>query len=496
MTMSNNISTIKRAMPALPRPLSLPLSRSLSLTRLSPSPSSFIASRSIHMQGITQPQLPQRKGINILLLSTNFQHRGLHTHTRRLQRHHAAAASPSPLNQHSRTSRSSLLSPLSIHSLGLTSSLFSRHYSPNHPPPPPADSDPISIQYGPGTEFAPPSRHGLPAPRSFCLNPHYRTEYLELESLVENKWHKNFLIFLVALNLVIYQFWPKDGARERTAYDHFTTSYRNLKEGRWWTLVTHAFAHGSIPHLLFNMICLWGLAPAVMGVAGGPLPFMALYIGAASVGAGAHMFYCNYIVPKVLKKKPHIIKRRRHDGRLELVHTYDTPALGASGSISAMIVIFAALWPKAKFQLMFLPLPIQARFFVPGFIAFDFITSLAPSDKTFIAHWGHLGGALFGALYYFGFIRGRYRPTGLTHPPVDPNGLYAKFRSMAQAEQQAASATGAATSTMSAAARPSGGVTRAFTPRRPGPKQTSKRPFTTLATSTAMHTNRLTKRPY
>lgn len=39
--------------------------------------------------------------------------------------------------------------------------------------------------------------------------------------------------------------------------------------------------------------------------------------------------------------------------------SFDTPALGASGAVMAMAVIYACLYPRAKFFLFFFPVPVR-----------------------------------------------------------------------------------------------------------------------------------------
>lgn len=66
-------------------------------------------------------------------------------------------------------------------------------------------------------------------------------------------------------------------------------SAQALREGRWWTLPLHVFAHGGIMHILMNLSALFALTPIVIAFAGdwpsSWLRFAALYFGAGSAGA-------------------------------------------------------------------------------------------------------------------------------------------------------------------------------------------------------------------
>lgn len=79
-----------------------------------------------------------------------------------------------------------------------------------------------------------------------------------------------------------------------------------------------------------------------------------------------------------------------------------TPAVGASGAIYGLLVAFAFMFPNAELMMLFIPVPIKAKYFVPGIVAVDIILGLK-GESLFgggsgIAHFAHVGGALFGFL--------------------------------------------------------------------------------------------------
>jgi hypothetical protein len=77
------------------------------------------------------------------------------------------------------------------------------------------------------------------------------------------------------------------------------------------------------------------------------------------------------------------------------------PMVGASGAIYGLLVAFAFMFPNAELALMFIPIPIKAKYFVPGIIAVDLFLGLK-GDSIFggggtgIAHFAHIGGAVVG----------------------------------------------------------------------------------------------------
>jgi membrane associated rhomboid family serine protease len=59
------------------------------------------------------------------------------------------------------------------------------------------------------------------------------------------------------------------------------------------------------------------------------------------------------------------------------------------------------MFPKAELMMMFIPIPIKAKYFVPGLLVLDLIlglngTSIFGGGSTGIAHFAHIGGAITG----------------------------------------------------------------------------------------------------
>ena len=88
----------------------------------------------------------------------------------------------------------------------------------------------------------------------------------------------------------------------------------------------------------------------------------------------------------------------------ELFPVYNSVMVGASGAIMGILVAFGMLFPESKLMLIFLPIPIKAKYFIPGIIALDLISALtghsifSPSNT---AHVAHIGGALTGFLMMY-----------------------------------------------------------------------------------------------
>ena len=71
------------------------------------------------------------------------------------------------------------------------------------------------------------------------------------------------------------------------------------------------------------------------------------------------------------------------------------PALGASGAIMGILAAFAYLFPNTELYIMFIPIPIKAKWAVLGWTAIDLFSGVTNISDN-IAHFAHLGGALTG----------------------------------------------------------------------------------------------------
>jgi membrane associated rhomboid family serine protease len=136
-----------------------------------------------------------------------------------------------------------------------------------------------------------------------------------------------------------------------------------------WTLVTNTFLHGSLWHILINMLMLWWLGRLIEERLG-PRAFCAIYFGSGIGGALINLLFAN------------------------LLGLSSVPVIGASGAVFGIMVALAMLYPRMPIYLFFL-VRIELRYAVGGYIFINLL-SLGRSDGT--AYIVHLGGAAFGYL--------------------------------------------------------------------------------------------------
>ena len=78
--------------------------------------------------------------------------------------------------------------------------------------------------------------------------------------------------------------------------------------------------------------------------------------------------------------------------------------VGASGAIMGILVAFGMLNPNAELMFILFPIPIKAKYFIPGIILFDLFSAVtgvaifSPSNTAFVAH---IGGALTGFIIMY-----------------------------------------------------------------------------------------------
>jgi len=185
---------------------------------------------------------------------------------------------------------------------------------------------------------------------------------------------------IIALNLLVFVGWQVGSLREFMV-ENFLLSWSHLEAGYYWTLVTSVFSHSSFLHFFVNMFVLSSFGSLLFFVLGAR-PFLTLYFTAGFVSSVAHVLTSHYWM---------------HE---------DVAALGASGAISALILLFALLFPREKIVLFGL-IPVPALVGALAFVALDIwgLTAQAKGGGLPIGHGAHLGGAATGLVYYF--LRGR-----------------------------------------------------------------------------------------
>ncbi len=178
---------------------------------------------------------------------------------------------------------------------------------------------------------------------------------------------------------------------------------------RVWQIITYMFMHGSFMHLLLNMFILFMFGPVIEQMLGSKR-FLNFYL-ITGLGALALQFLVqglevysitgtftagDYLRFEMLENRVYSNHPALDsEGFLKLRTIYATTMVGASGAIFGILIAFGILFPNTPLYLMFIPVPIKAKYFIAGYIVFELYMGLSRSGSS-IAHFAHLGGALFG----------------------------------------------------------------------------------------------------
>ncbi|MBQ7272868.1 MAG: rhomboid family intramembrane serine protease [Bacteroidales bacterium] len=168
----------------------------------------------------------------------------------------------------------------------------------------------------------------------------------------------------------------------------FAMAFPFATDFRWWQPVTHMFMHDGFFHIFFNMYTLVMFGMVVERVLG-TKRFLILYaitgFGAVALHTGVEFLQ----VQQLLKEYP---------GTNPLYIYNSIPhVLGASGAVYGVLVAFAMLYPQARMTLIFPPVTLDAKWMVIIFIGIELLTGITGTQMG-VAHFAHLGGALFGWL--------------------------------------------------------------------------------------------------
>ncbi len=182
----------------------------------------------------------------------------------------------------------------------------------------------------------------------------------------------------------------------KNALHHFspTETFPSFKP---YQIFTHMFAHAPLPnifHILFNMFTLWMFGRVLENVWGGKR-FLVFYL-ASGVGAAALHLFIQYLRCQDLL---HAIQANDMAGIMKYRGAL-AGALGASGAVMGVMAAFAYTFPNTELYIMFIPIPVKAKWAVLGFVAIDLFGGLSASGDN-IAHFAHLGGALTGFIIVY-----------------------------------------------------------------------------------------------
>ena len=185
---------------------------------------------------------------------------------------------------------------------------------------------------------------------------------------------------IIFINAIVFLAWTVPtlfGVDYEFMSDNFLISWNALQEGRYWTLVTSAFSHNMFFHIFINMYVLNSFGDIVLKTIG-RARFLGFYFVAAIFSS-----FCHATVSSLVLGQPEL------------------QALGASGAVAGIILLFSLLYPRERI-LLFAIIPMPAIVGALAFVGLDIwgLLAQAGGHGLPIGHGAHLGGALTGFIYY------------------------------------------------------------------------------------------------
>ncbi|PWY96992.1 hypothetical protein BCV70DRAFT_203259 [Testicularia cyperi] len=231
-----------------------------------------------------------------------------------------------------------------------------------------------------------------------------RSYVMVADAYLELPTSKQVLVPIIAFNTLVFAAWTLSPFRSRMHSFLVRNFMHRPSSGRNYTMLTSTFSHQGGLHFLFNNFALWS-------------------IGGSALIYASHINYGQPLVPEA-SRTPHFlsffatagvfaatvshiatsIRFRRVAAIRGIEHAMATVgrqrSLGASGAVYAALVMSACAFPDARVSLIFLPfVSMPIGYGVGGLVLVDMAGVVLRWGL--FDHWAHLGGALFGYLYFY-----------------------------------------------------------------------------------------------
>ena len=217
---------------------------------------------------------------------------------------------------------------------------------------------------------------------------------------------------LVALCILIFISGSYSGLLNE---DLLALYYHENPNYQIWQLFSHLFIHGGFFHLFVNMFGLY-IFGSIVERHWGAARFLGFYF---ACGLGAALIYeviniyefqaaiepslaTGVTEQQIIEMFSAIQYRGQYfpglPGLEEAFLIFAAPVVGASGALYGILVAFACLFPNHKMMLIFLPVPVAAKYFMPVLLGIEVLSGITGFSifGSNIAHWAHIGGAITG----------------------------------------------------------------------------------------------------
>lgn len=171
------------------------------------------------------------------------------------------------------------------------------------------------------------------------------------------------VILIIGVNLLV----SFKGFNDTSFFERYKFGIAGINAGQKDRMLTSAFLHVDISHLLFNMLTLYFFADVVIG-GFGPIQFLIIYFVSLVAGSLLALFFH--------KDEPQY------------------SAVGASGAVTGILYSAILLKPGMDLYLYFIPIPIPAYVIGIGYLLYSIYGMKKRLGN--IGHTAHFGGAIGG----------------------------------------------------------------------------------------------------
>jgi membrane associated rhomboid family serine protease len=208
----------------------------------------------------------------------------------------------------------------------------------------------------------------------------YDRDYMRSQGSGGPGVHGSAVTWLIVLNVGAFflEFFHTGPRSAGFMLEWFTLDSQRVLHGEVWRLVSYAFLHDPSvwQHIVFNMLFLWLFGTDIEQIYG-TREFLLFYLGAAFLGGVLFTAWSLVLFP----------------GQTLL-------CIGASGAVTAVMVVYACRFPTRLIYVMLI-LPVPVWLFVVFQVGQDLLTFLsADSLRSPVAVVVHLAGAAFGFAYF------------------------------------------------------------------------------------------------
>jgi len=207
----------------------------------------------------------------------------------------------------------------------------------------------------------------------------------------------NFVYWLIGINIFVYVLMMLFGDKPVSSLDisdlEITNRYGQvytevnmtlsnmlammpqavIKNGAVWTFITYMFMHAGVSHILFNMLGLFIFGVHVERQMGSK-EFLLYYLVTGAL-AGVLSFIVYVLSGSMI-----------------------VSLVGASGALYAVMIAYAILYPSSVIYIWGI-LPLRAPIMVLGYTVLSIFFVITGGGGN-VAHLTHLGGFIFGWLYF------------------------------------------------------------------------------------------------